>query len=209
MEVPEEMSIASLRLDASLEKVVQHLWDLDVNRFQQGTNYVLNVQGGKKPYQKRDAANNPLFVSVDQRQLQSRPTFRTFYALLDNCVAQTGVAKNVIDMKCHEIKAFVHAIVETALIQFCHKYCRANDDNIPSDKERFMKLLHSIWFQLYRRSRGGREDSSSFEHVFIVEVKGNKVSKLYMEEKKGALGYRCYIKPHSNGDTVTNDDDSI
>jgi len=64
-------------------------------------------------------------------------------------------------------------------------------------------------FQLYRRSRGGREDSSGFEHVFIGEVKDDKVSgfhnwfQLYMEEKKGALDYRGYIKPHSN------DDDSI
>ena len=114
-----------------------------------------------------------------------------------------------MDTERREIKAFVHAIMETAPIQFYHKDCRANDDNIPSDKEGFMKLLHSIWFQLYRRSRGGREDSSSFEHVFIVEVKGNKVSELYMEEKKGALGYRRYIKPHSNGDAATNDDDSI
>jgi poly(U)-specific endoribonuclease len=215
MEVPEEMSIASLGLDASLGKAVQHLWDLDANRFQQGTDYVLNVQGGKKPYQKSDAASDPLFTSVDQRQFQSRPTFRTFYALLDNYVAETGVAENVTNTERREIKAFLRAIMETAPMQFCHKYCRANADNIPSDKEGFIKFLHSIWFQLYRRSRGGREDSSGFEHVFIGEVKDDKVSgfhnwvQLYMEEKKGALDYRGYIKPRNNGDAATNDDDSI
>ena len=190
MEVPEEMSIASLGLDASLGKAVQHLWDLGANRLQQGTDYVLNVQDGKKPYQKSDAANDPLFTNVDQRQFSYRPTFRTFYALLDNYVAQTGVAENATDTERHEIKAFLRAIVETAPMQFCHKYCRANDDSIPSDKEGFVKLLHGIWFQLYRRSRGVREDSPGFEHVFIGEGKGDKVSgfhnwvQLYMEEKK-------------------------
>jgi poly(U)-specific endoribonuclease len=76
-------------------------------------------------------------------------------------------------------------------------------------------MLHKIWFQLYGRSRGGREDSSGFEHVFIGEVKGGKVSgfhnwiQLYMEEKKGTLDYRGYIKPRSHNDAATNDDDHI
>lgn len=215
MEAPEEETIASIGLDSSLEKAVQHLWDLDFNRLKEGTDYVLNVQGGKKPFYKGDEADDPLFTHVDTRQFSTRRTYKTFYALLDNYVAATGVSENVTDTERREVKAFLRAIMETGPMQFCHKYCRTNADNIPSDKEGFMKLLQKIWFSLYRRSRGGREDSSGFEHVFIGEVKDNKVSgfhnwiQLYMEEKKGALDYRGYIKPRSNRDAQTNDDDSI
>eukprot|EP00545_Synedropsis_sp_CCMP1620_P002812 CAMPEP_0119012320 /NCGR_PEP_ID=MMETSP1176-20130426/6364_1 /TAXON_ID=265551 /ORGANISM="Synedropsis recta cf, Strain CCMP1620" /LENGTH=481 /DNA_ID=CAMNT_0006965253 /DNA_START=55 /DNA_END=1500 /DNA_ORIENTATION=+ len=215
MEVPEEMSIASIGLDSSIEKAVQHLWDLDVNRLEQGTDYVLNVQGGKKPFWKEDEADDPLFTSVDTKQFRSRPTYKAFYALLDNYVAQTGVSEKVTDTERSEIRTFLRAIMETGPMQFCHKYCQANAQNIPSDKDGFMKLLHKIWFALYRRSRGGREDSSGFEHVFIGEIKGGKVSgfhnwvQLYMEEKKGDLDYRGYIRPRSNRDAQTNDDDSI
>ena len=167
VEVSEEDSIASIGVDASLGKAVQHIWDLDVNRLKQGTDFVLNVQDGKKPFQVDDAARDPLFTSVDLRQLQSRPTYKAFHALLDNYISETGVAESVSDSERSEVKAFLRAIMETGPMQFCHKYCSANAENVPSDKEGFIDLLHKIWFQLYGRSRGGREDSSGFEHVFI------------------------------------------
>lgn len=50
MEVPPTISVEAIGLDASIEKAVQHLWDLDANRLKPGVDYVLNVQGGKKPY---------------------------------------------------------------------------------------------------------------------------------------------------------------
>ena len=91
----------------------------------------------------------------------------------------------------------------------------ANADDIPSDREGFTKLLHDIWFKAYGRSRGGREDSSGFEHVFVGEVKNDKVSgfhnwiQLYIEEKKGALDYRGYIKPRGQNEATADDDDHV
>ena len=215
IEVPESISIASVGLDASLTSAVQHIWDLDANRLRQGTDFVLNVQDGKKPFQRDDAAGDPLFTSVDERQYQTRPTYRAFLALLDNYIAETGVAESVSDCERGEVKVFLRAVMETAPMQFCHKYCSANVENVPSDKEAFIDLLHSIWFKPYGRSRGGREDSSGFEHVFIGEVKDDKVSgfhnwiQLYQEEKRGALDYRGYIKPRGQNEAATNDDDHI
>lgn len=215
VEVPEAMSIASLGLDASLASAVQHIWDLDVNRLKQGTDFVLNIQDGKKPFQRGDAAEDPLFTSVDERQFQTRPTYRAFLALLDNYIAETGVAESVSDSERSEVKVFLRAVMETAPMQFCHKYCSANAENVLSDKEGFLDLLHRIWVKPYGRSRGGREDSSGFEHVFVGEVKDDKVSgfhnwiQLYQEEKKGALDYRGYIKPRGQNEAATNDDDHI
>lgn len=215
MESPEEESIASIGLQSSLEKAVQHMWDLDVNRLKPGEDYVLNVQGGKKPYWKEDSAQDPLFERVDMRQIRSRPTYKAFWALLDNYVAETGVAERVTDTERREVNDFLNAIMETGPMQFAHKYCVANGDDIPSSKAGFIRTLHKIWFELYRRSRGGREDSSGFEHVFVGEVKDDKVSgfhnwvQLYVEEQKGSLDYRGYIKPKSRDDARTNDDDHV
>ena len=216
MEVPEEETVEALGLDASMEKAVQHLWDLDENRLEPGKDFVVNVQSGKKPYHKHDGAEDPLFNSVDTRQFRYRPTYRAFMALLDNYQSQVGVAETVTDAERRETWTFLKTIMQTPPMQFCHKYCRANKpDEVPADQDEFLQLLHTIWYKLYRRSRGGREDSSGFEHVFVGEVKNDKVSgfhnwiQLYLEEKKGALDYRGYIKPRSRDDAQTDDDDHV
>uniref|UniRef100_A0A7S1Y3M7 EndoU domain-containing protein n=1 Tax=Grammatophora oceanica TaxID=210454 RepID=A0A7S1Y3M7_9STRA len=214
--VPPTISVEAVGVDASIEKAVQHLWDLDNNRLHPNEDYVINVQRGKKPWQNEDSARQPLFTKIDTKVLR-RPTYKAFLALLDNYVAETGVAENVTDTERREIWTFLKAIMQTGPMQFCHKYCKANATRtkVPSDTQGFMKLLHKVWFDLYRRSRGGRDDSSGFEHVFVGEIKDDKVSgfhnwiQLYLEEKKGALNYKGYIKPKSRDSAATNEDDHI
>ena len=76
-----------------------------------------------------------------------------------------------------------------------------------------MKLLHKIWFDLYRRE--GSRDSSGFEHVFVGEVKDGDVSgfhnwiQFYLEEKRGNLDYRGYIKPRSRNDALADSNDHL
>jgi poly(U)-specific endoribonuclease len=104
--------------------------------------------------------------------------------------------------------------MQTAPMQFCHKYCVAKGKDVPRDPSEFKKLLHKIWFDMYRRGgRGG--DSSGFEHVFVGEIKNGKVSGFhnwvyfYMEELKGNVDYRGYIKPKSHNSARTNGDDQV
>eukprot|EP00548_Thalassiothrix_antarctica_P006006 CAMPEP_0194130756 /NCGR_PEP_ID=MMETSP0152-20130528/1722_1 /TAXON_ID=1049557 /ORGANISM="Thalassiothrix antarctica, Strain L6-D1" /LENGTH=501 /DNA_ID=CAMNT_0038825365 /DNA_START=165 /DNA_END=1670 /DNA_ORIENTATION=- len=202
----------------SLEDAVQRLWDLDVNRLSPNEDYVIDVQGGKKPYWKEDNARDPLFTRVDERQFRNRPTYKAFCALLDNYIAETGVSEVVTNEERRETSTFLRVVMETAPMQYCHQYCVANapkSKHVPSDRAGFIKFLHKIWFKLYSRSRGSRGDSSGFEHVFVGEVKNNAVSgfhnwlQLYYEEKKGALDYRGYIKPRSRSDARTDDDDHV
>jgi len=204
----------------SLSDAVQRLWDLDDNRLKPDDDYVLNVQKGKKPYWKDDAAKDELFVSV-KREIWKKPTYKAFSALLDNYIAETGEAEQVTNVEQKEIRTFLEEVMDTKPMKFCHKYCRAKDpDKVPEDIGEFKKLLHKIWFELYRRERGGRLDSSGFEHVFIGEVKeGDDGEKdvtgfhnwiqLYKEEKKGRLDYRGYIKPRSNSEAMANSDDHL
>lgn len=74
-----------------------------------------------------------------------------------------------------------------------------------------------MWFKLYTRERGDGADSSGFEHVFVGEIKNDKISgfhnwiRFYLEERKGNINYKGYIKPRGvqSHDDITNDDDHI
>lgn len=200
----------------SLQDAVQKLWDLDVNRLDPGVDYELNVQRGKKPYWKEDNAADPLFTSIDKKSVYKRPTYKAFHALLDNYTAETGHAEVVTNAERREIWTFLDAIMETGPMLFCHSYCRAKDpDRVPSSKKEFQRLLHKIWFELYRRERGGRQDSSGFEHVFVGEVKDGDVSgfhnwiQLAIEEESGRLDYRGYIKPKSRNSASADSNDHL
>lgn len=192
---------------------VQHLWNLDVNRLTPGDDYVLNVQKGKKPFWKEDSARDPLFTSVDSA-VWKRPTYNAFYQLLDNYVSSTGEAERVTSAEKREVQEFLKVIMETPPMQFCHRYCREKKPgDVPESKSGFAKMLQTIWFDLYRRE--GALDSSGFEHVFVGEVKNGDVSgfhnwiQFYLEEKKGDLDYRGYIKPRGSGQAQYDDDDYI
>lgn len=69
------ISVKSIGLNSSIEKAIQHLWDLDMNRANPGQDYVINVQQGKKPYHRGDSASAPLFTSV-KREILRRKTYR-------------------------------------------------------------------------------------------------------------------------------------
>lgn len=214
VEPPKTISVKSIGLNASIEKAVQHLWDLDVNRLTPNEDYKINVQRGKKPYHAGDGAREPLFTWVDRNALR-RPTYRAFIALLDNYEAKTGVAEVITSQERTEVKTFLNAIMQTGPMQFCHKYCAANSKDVSSSPTEFKKLLQNIWFDLYKRSRNGRADSSGFEHVFTGEIKNGEVSgfhnwiQFYLEEKRGKLDYYGYIKPRSRSSANTDDDDYI
>mmetsp|Transcript_128052 Transcript_128052/g.190805 ORF Transcript_128052/g.190805 Transcript_128052/m.190805 type:complete len:468 (+) Transcript_128052:206-1609(+) len=202
-------------LDVSLSDAIQQMWDLDINRLTPNVDYKLDVQGGKKPYWKDDAARDPLFTYVDKQCLR-RPTYKAFMALMDNYKAECGQTETVTSGERSENWTFLKAIMQTAPMQLCHKYLRKKDpSNIPADQSAFLKLVYKIWFDLYNRSRGARNDSSGFEHVFVGEVKDGSVTgfhnwiQFYMEEQKGALDYRGYIKPRSHNEAHADSDDHV
>lgn len=212
---PAKINVEAVGVNASISKAAQYLWDLDVNRLTPHQDYVINVQRGKKPWHKDDNAPDPLFTMVNRKELR-RPTYRTFIALLDNYISKCGVSEQVTRVEKKENMDFLKAIMQTGPMQFCHKYCRANNpDVVPASKTRFIQLLHEIWFDLYFRERGGRPDSSGFEHVFVGEIKNGQVSgfhnwvQFYLEEKKGNIDYRGYIKPKNRNDTVTDSNDHV
>jgi len=196
-----------------ISEAVQHLWKLDVNRLDPTRDYTINVQGGKKPYWKGDQADDPFFSYVDPAAFR-RPTYKTFIALLDNYEPQTGATEKVTRAEQHEMDAFLTAVMQTKPMQFCHKYCKhKKPSEIPSSLQDFKKLLYKIWFELYRRE--SYNDSSGFEHVFVGEIKNDKISgfhnwiHFYLEEKAGRLDYKGYIKPRNKNEVLADEYDQL
>ena len=208
-----EISISEIGLKSSLEKAVQHLWNLDLNRLVPNEDYEINVQKGKKPYIKDDVADEPLFASVDEKQFR-RATYKAFIALFDNYEADTSKHDRLTSYQERETSHFLDCILQTGPMQFCHKYLCANCADIPKDVKKFKSLLHDIWFTNYSRTRGGKRSSSGFEHVFVGEIDNDEVTgfhnwiRFYLEERKGRVDYKGYIKPRNQSD-ITNDDDHI
>lgn len=193
---------------SDLSLACQKLWDLDENRLVCNKDYAINVQAGKKSYETGDAAEEPLFSFVN-KEVWQKPTYRTFYFLLDNYVAETGVAETVTAEERKENSAFLDAICETPVMQYAHKYLVAKGA-ASEDLHKFKCQLYQMWFQLYRR--GVNNDSCGFEHVFIGESKGDDVTGLhnwiqfFIQEVKKNLDYRGFIKPRSRYEVVDGED---
>mmetsp|Transcript_19723 Transcript_19723/g.25492 ORF Transcript_19723/g.25492 Transcript_19723/m.25492 type:complete len:439 (+) Transcript_19723:123-1439(+) len=180
-----------------LSKACKRLWNLDSNRLHPGVDYELNLQYGKKIYQQGDRATEPLFTRVSPEVFQ-RPTFRRFAALLDNYERATGQAEVITQQEIAENHAFIHDIMETHCMKYCHKYLHLKG-LAPASEQHFKAVLEELWFTLYRRKTNN--DSSGFEHVFVGESKEGEITglhnwiQLYLEERRGALDYQGYIYP--------------
>eukprot|EP00656_Telonema_subtile_P050915 TRINITY_DN6719_c0_g1_i2.p1 TRINITY_DN6719_c0_g1~~TRINITY_DN6719_c0_g1_i2.p1 ORF type:complete len:261 (-),score=75.70 TRINITY_DN6719_c0_g1_i2:280-1062(-) len=174
--------------------------------------YKINLQGGKKAYQKSDRAGEPLFDSVDQ-EVWDRPTYHLFTKLLDNYVAECGVAEVVTDAETDENWDFVSAIMDSECMQYVHQYLVRLGKAKKSPRS-FASQLYNIWFQLYRReNRAG--DSSGFEHVFVGEEKDGKIIgfhnwiQFYFEEKKNEVDYKGFIVPRKRGSEFPDGDEQL
>lgn len=204
----------------ALRGAIQRLWDLDApSRLTPGNEYEIDVQGGKRPYGKPpDAAPCPLFVRVDPDVFRRRSTYRAFVALLDNYVAEVNTTEVVSAEEEVETRTFIDAVMHTEPMRFCHAFCRSErPERIPSDPAEFADLLHKLWFKQYKRTKGGATDSCGFEHVFVGETKneGREVTgfhnwiRFFLEERRGTLDYRGYIKPKNDYDVVTDGNDQV
>jgi poly(U)-specific endoribonuclease len=129
----------------------------------------MDVQNSKYPCDKDDAAHDPLFTHVNTQIFATRPTYHAFKQLLDNYTVDTRTREEVTERERDEAHAFLNAIMETAPMKYCHQYCLVKDASyegrsVPRNENEFVKILETMWFELYSRSGCG------FEHVFVGEV---------------------------------------
>ncbi|KAB1228241.1 Poly(U)-specific endoribonuclease-B [Morella rubra] len=196
---------------ADLSQACNKLWDLDMNRLVPGKDYEIDCGEGKKVYQKDDMALGSLFSWVNEDVFR-RPTFARFCSLLDNYNPDEGCREVVTSEERQEQAAFIEEISKTAPIKYLHKYL-SSKGIISENYQYFKRTMTSLWFDLYHRG-GTSGSSSSFEHVFVGEIKqrGEKeVSgfhnwlQFYLEEAKGRVNYQGYIFPRRRGQIPDSD----
>lgn len=209
-EYSEEMNYAS-HMDPSDDEVADYkkacakLWELDFNRLTPGKDYEIDVGEGKRVHDTEDMAGANLFTWVSDEVLR-KPTFSRFFALLDNYNPHEGCKENVTAEEMQEQTAFIEEISRTAPIKYLYKYLNVSGNFTDNDHE-FKRMLMDLWFTLYGRG-GTAGSSSSFEHVFVGEIKDRgeqTVSgfhnwlQFYLEEAKGRVDYQGYILPRRHG----------
>ncbi|KAB1215730.1 Poly(U)-specific endoribonuclease-B [Morella rubra] len=181
---------------ADLSQACNKLWDLDMNRLVPGKDYEIDCGEGKKVYQKTIWHRKP--VQLGERRYNYNP--------------DEGCREVVTSEERQEQAAFIEEISKTAPIKYLHKYL-SSKGIISENYQYFKRTMTSLWFDLYRRG-GTSGSSSSFEHVFVGEIKqrGEKeVSgfhnwlQFYLEEAKGRVNYQGYIFPRRRGQIPDSD----
>ncbi|KAJ3016671.1 UNVERIFIED_CONTAM: hypothetical protein HDU68_012094 [Siphonaria sp. JEL0065] len=187
---------------SNLSLVLERLWGLDVNRYEPGKHFALNLQNKTFVSNTNDKAEDLLFKNLDSSLFRQRSTFAKFVTLLDNYTEQSGVAETVSAARSKEEREFIDLISATGPIQYTHKYLIARK-LADSDPANFKQQLHQIWFELYKRVV--KNDTSAFEHNFAGETRDGEVVgfhnwvTLALKEKAGRAGYRGFILPKSKG----------
>lgn len=194
-----------------LSDIISKLWDIDDNKCYPGTDYELDLQGYLKYTSETDEdwAHNKLF-SYFNPDVWERPTYKAFRALLDNYSMDVSEEEKVTRQEIRENHEFLDTIMETEVMKRAHQYLSACG-KVGEDDESWKDLLYDIWFKLFRRGGGSegshRCNSSSFEHVFVGEGRGEEMIGLhnwlqfYLQEAAGNIDYHGYF----HRKTVTND----
>uniref|UniRef100_A0A8C6TTM6 Uridylate-specific endoribonuclease n=1 Tax=Neogobius melanostomus TaxID=47308 RepID=A0A8C6TTM6_9GOBI len=199
-----------------LTEVFNQLWRLDVNRLKPGTDYIISPQGeaghvAHGSNHARDRARHDLFTYVNEDKLKHIETYAHFINLLDNYEMLSGVGETVTSEEMKENRLFIDTVVESEVMKCAHKYL-VRKGHSSSNTNEFKRQLYDIWFKLYHRERGDREDSCGFEHVFVGETRNHQKIlglhnwvQFYLQEKHGHVDYKGY-KAQGNKNTPDEDD---
>ncbi|CAG8700758.1 7510_t:CDS:2 [Ambispora leptoticha] len=155
----------------NIKAALTKLWQLDHNRLEPGRDYEINLPIFHDDHHGHDGHKEHglrLFASVDP-EVFKRPTFRAFWAILDNYIPQTGIPEVVDEEELRENRTFIRESMKTAPMQYVFHYL-VTRGIIKNNQDEFQKSLNKIWFDMYRRE-GLKADSSAFEHVFLGEIR--------------------------------------
>ncbi|XP_039267955.2 uridylate-specific endoribonuclease A-like [Styela clava] len=181
--------------DSEIVAVSYNLWSMDVNAA--GPNDVTyDLQSSTTTGATNDAAPGPFFTYVNEAVFQ-RTTFQKLRAIQDNYIRKQGFTEDVTAQEEQENSDFLDAVLSTEIGQYLYEFLDSKNLAGCNGIEGFKQLLNVIWFGMYDRS--APDDTSGFEHSFVGEIKGSKVSGFhnwmyfYYEEQYGNFNYQGYI----------------
>jgi hypothetical protein len=161
-----------------------------------------------------------LFRGVSEADVQ-KPTYKAFDKVASYYKADTSVPESFDSGRTQAISAFLDEVLKTRVMQaarsFLNKYgsnktcvCEScSPDFAPAaSNATFKEYLNRIWFTTY--SRGARDSSSGFEHVYRYDIDTNANGErelkglhywytLWRLEAAGKIDYAGYIQKREVG----------
>jgi len=193
--------------DAELQTLSEALLAADVNNC--ADLVTVNQQGSTSFHNHRD--NAPLPLLTVQPSAYTKPTIEKLLPLHNNYVATVGNVEVVTSQETQEETAFLDAIMPTNVMKKAEKFLvdkglistrrRLSNGSYRNNPTAFREAIHQIWFGLYSRGNGTL-GSSGFEHVFLGEIKQEKVQGFHnwiffsKEEQNNNLNYKGKIGPY-------------
>ncbi|KAH8381885.1 hypothetical protein KR009_000766 [Drosophila setifemur] len=166
--------------------------------------FKVNIQGKTTSGAHDDRAPNNLFeLHQDLLLRDANSTSALLMRLFDNYELDVAVTEQTLPEHVQEQHDFLRAVMNTRVMKLTMRFL-VNKDVVSTDYEDQLRLLQELWFTPY--SRGHRiVGSSSFEHVFMAEIRDQKVLGLHnwlyfaYQEQTGNVDYKGWIKHQNMG----------
>ncbi|EDV49076.1 poly(U)-specific endoribonuclease homolog [Drosophila erecta] len=166
--------------------------------------YKVNIQGKTTSGAHDDRAPRNLFeLHQDLLARDANSTTALLMRLFDNYELDVAVPEHPTSEHVQEQHDFLRAVMGTRVMKLTMRFL-VNKDIVSVEYEDQLRLLQELWFTPYSRARG-IVSSSSFEHVFMAEIRDQKAlglhNWLYLadQEQRGNVDYKGWTKHKEMG----------
>ncbi|KAH8417159.1 hypothetical protein KR222_005192 [Zaprionus bogoriensis] len=166
--------------------------------------YKVNLQGKTSSGARDDRAQQPLFeLHNDLLVREANSTTALLQRLFNNYELDVSVPDQVTAEHEQEQLDFLRAVMNTRVMKLSMRFL-AKRGIVSEEYDDQLKLLQELWFTPYSRGKG-IVGSSSFEHVFMAELRDQTVlgmhNWLYFaeQEQQGHVDYKGWIKRADTG----------
>ncbi|EDW41986.1 poly(U)-specific endoribonuclease homolog [Drosophila sechellia] len=166
--------------------------------------YKVNIQGKTTSGAHDDRAPRNLFeLHQDLLARDANSTTALLMRLFDNYELDVAVQEHPTPEHIQEQHDFLRAVMGTRVMKLTMRYL-VHKDIVSVEYDDQLRLLQELWFTPYSRGRG-IVGSSSFEHVFMAEIRDQKVLGLHNwlyfadQEQRGNVDYKGWLNHKEMG----------
>ncbi|KAL7730936.1 hypothetical protein ACLKA6_014175 [Drosophila palustris] len=166
--------------------------------------FKVNLQGKTSSSARDDRASLPLFeLHNDLIAKNGNSTTALLQRLFNNYELDVGVAEQITPDHEQEQLDFLRAVMNTRVMKLSMRFL-VRKEIVSDDYDEQLKLLQDLWFTPYSRGKG-IVGSSSFEHVFLAELREHSVLGLHNwlyfaeQEQQGHVDYKGWLKRADTG----------
>ncbi|CAD5219129.1 unnamed protein product [Bursaphelenchus xylophilus] len=157
--------------DAEIKDLAQKMRDADYDRPKFDTEFLVNFHDYKN--KSINYASKPLF-NLTQPSLLERPVYKALLDLTEGFFTpRVGIAEMSSEKKDQAQLAFINNVTNSSPFMQLYNVLREKNHTFATGNATLSKSLTDLWFGMFSRSQV--LDSSTFEHVFLGEIKKGQV----------------------------------